>query len=54
MAQLSNAQMNLGREMQSADQRISTAQAEVYQANTILDGKRGELQRIRAAAFDCF
>lgn len=54
MAGLSRAHQNLVRELQAADQRISSARAEVNQAKDVLDEKRRELQHIRAAAFERF
>lgn len=50
--QLHNAQRNLGDELHVEDERQRQAQAELDQARLLLDGKRQDLQHIRAEAFD--
>lgn len=54
MGQISNAYQNLSREIQTQVQRVSAVQTDANQAKTTLDLKRGELQQIRAAAFERF
>ena len=50
--QLLNAQRNLNNELHLEDERQRKAQAEVDRAKLLLDGKRQELQHIRAEVFD--
>lgn len=51
MRQLTLAQASLQKEIAAQNVRVRDAQAEVNQAKTVLDGKREELQRVRATAF---
>ena len=51
--QLVRAQRGMEVELRTANERISNAQSEVDVAKVVLQGKREELQKIRAEAFDC-
>jgi hypothetical protein len=50
--QLMNAQQALNGQLRAANQRIRVEQAGADQAKLVLDGKREELQRVRAEAFN--
>lgn len=52
-AQLMRAQKGMDLELRTANERVGKAQSEVDVAKVILQGKREELQKIRADAFDC-
>ncbi|CZR66408.1 uncharacterized protein PAC_16309 [Phialocephala subalpina] len=52
MRQLTLAQANLQKEVAAEDVRVRDAQTEVDRAKSVLDTKREELQRVRAAAFE--
>ncbi|KAH6662303.1 hypothetical protein B0J14DRAFT_610771 [Halenospora varia] len=49
---LEQAKAKLEGELQKATQRIKAVQQEVNHARSVLDGRRNELQDVRAAAFD--
>jgi DNA gyrase/topoisomerase IV subunit A len=50
--QLLNAGKALNNELQNENNRLQIAQSELDQAKLVLEGKRQELSRIRAEAFD--
>jgi len=51
-AQLHAAQRGLTAELNKSEERVKKARAETQLAKMVLDEKRGELQRVRAAVFD--